>query len=46
MSKLGHVSSTIGEEELTALMIPTKDGKIPPHIVIHTGACEKRDLDL
>lgn len=46
VSKIGHVSSTIGKEELTALMIPTENGKIPPHKVIHRGACEKHDLEL
>lgn len=45
VSGLGHISSTIGTEELTALMIPTKNGKIPPHRVIHSGACEKSDLE-
>ena len=46
MSKTGHVSSTLGKEELTALMIPTANGKIPPHKIIHDGVCEKRDLEL
>lgn len=46
VSKTGHVSSIIGKEELTALMMPTANGKIPPHKVIHGRACEKRDLEL
>ena len=46
VSKIGHVSSTLGTEELTALMIPTESGRIPSHKIIHSGACEKCDLEL
>ena len=46
VSKIWHVFSTLGEEELTELMMPTAKGEIPPYTIIHQGACEKRDLEL
>ena len=46
VSKIGHVSSIVGKEELTMLMIPTAKGEIPPHRVIHGGPCEEHDLML
>ena len=46
MSKTGHVSSVMSEEELTGLMLPTANGEIPPHTVIHEGPCDKYDLEL
>ena len=46
VSKVGHASNTIGNQELTTMIIPTANGKIPPHKVIHSGACEKSDLQL
>ncbi|CAF9906096.1 hypothetical protein IMSHALPRED_004076 [Imshaugia aleurites] len=46
VSQTGHVSSVISDEELTGLMIPTLNAQIPPHKVIHEGACEKDDLQL
>ncbi|CAD6591791.1 MAG: hypothetical protein ASARMPREDX12_005413 [Alectoria sarmentosa] len=46
VSETGHVSSVVGNEELTGLMIPAANGEIPPHRVIHGGACDKYDLEL
>ncbi len=46
VSKTGHVSSVVGNEELTGLMIPTVNSEIPPHRVIHGRACDKYDLEL
>ncbi len=46
VSRTGHVSSLVGEEEGTSLMIPTANNEIPPHRVIHAGACQEQDLEL
>ena len=45
VSKLGHVSSVVGDEELTGLMIPTLNAAIPPHKVIREDPCTKDDMD-
>lgn len=46
VSRTGHISSLLGKEQGTSLMIPTANNEIPPHKVIHAGACGKRDLEL
>ena len=42
-SQDGHISST-GPEELTALQIPTENGRIPSHKVLHQDQCQPSEL--
>ena len=44
VSTTGHVSST-GRNEVTGLMIPTQDGVLPSHNVLHDGPCTRGELD-
>ncbi len=41
-SKEGHLTQYPGSKETTVLQIPTADGAIPPHIVLHKGPCRKQ----
>lgn len=40
----GHRTQYPGITETIALQIPTKDGKVPPHSVLHTGPCIANDV--
>ena len=42
LSSDGHL--TIFTKETALLQIPTADGKVPPHTVLHSGACKGADL--
>lgn len=39
VSRPGHLTQYPSNRETTALQIPTADGSIPPHIVLHKGPC-------
>lgn len=40
----GHITRYPGISETIALQIPTKDGKIPKHNVLHNGPCLAKDV--
>ena len=40
----GHISIYPSGGPTTILMIPFRDGKIPPHRVLHDGVCEEHSL--
>lgn len=44
VSQSGHISST-GNEEVTDLMIPTPNGRLPRHNVLHSNPCTPQELD-
>ena len=44
VSQSGHISST-GAEEVTGLMIPTPNGQLPKHNVLHSNPCGPNELD-
>ncbi|KAL9125698.1 MAG: hypothetical protein Q9217_005143 [Psora testacea] len=39
VSKQGHITKYPGKKETIALQIPTVNGEIPAHTVLHTGPC-------
>lgn len=43
-SVLGHRTQYPGTAETVSIAMPTKDGLIPPHILLHYGPCVKRDF--
>lgn len=36
----GHYTDYPSDKERAALQLPFKDGKLPPHDVLHRGACK------
>lgn len=42
VSQFGHVTEFI--EETILLQIPTADGIVPPHTILHPGACKGNEL--
>lgn len=42
-SVLGHRTQYLGTTETVSIAMPTKDGLIPPHVLLHYGPCMKRD---
>lgn len=43
-SILGHRTQYLGTTETISIAMPTEDGLIPPHILLHYGPCAKRDF--
>lgn len=43
-SSLGHRTQYPGITETVAISMPTKDGGIPPHNLLHYGPCAKKDV--
>ncbi|KAI4201283.1 MAG: hypothetical protein LQ350_003320 [Teloschistes chrysophthalmus] len=41
VSKKGHATQYPSDQETTAFQIPTADGEIPPHTVLHPGPCRQ-----
>lgn len=39
LSRHGHRGQVVGNTEAIVLQIPTADGKIPDHAVLHVGPC-------
>ncbi|CAN8103336.1 unnamed protein product [Discula destructiva] len=44
LSKLGHRTQYPGITETVSVSIPTKDGLIPSHMLLHYGPCAKKDI--
>ncbi|KAI4860541.1 hypothetical protein F4820DRAFT_461604 [Hypoxylon rubiginosum] len=44
VSEKGHRTQYPGMTETTALEIPTSDGKIPEHRLLHTGPCSTSEI--
>ena len=44
VSTLGHVTTYPSQEETMALQIPTAGGIVPPHTVLHEGACRRCEM--
>ncbi|TFY77615.1 hypothetical protein EWM64_g6398 [Hericium alpestre] len=42
VSKYGHQTEYPSGDETLALQIPTADGKVPDHVVVHAGPCETK----
>lgn len=38
----GHITEYPSGDETLALQIPTADGKVPGHILVHSGPCEPK----
>ncbi|KAJ4420731.1 hypothetical protein N0V82_004170 [Gnomoniopsis sp. IMI 355080] len=43
-STLGHRTQYPGTTETVSIAMPTKDGVIPPHILLHYGPCTNGDF--
>ncbi|KAL8804740.1 MAG: hypothetical protein Q9200_005696 [Gallowayella weberi] len=43
VSRLGHDTKYPSGEQTIGIQIPTVDGKVPPHTVLYSGPCRKRD---
>lgn len=43
-SILGHRTQYLGTTETVSIAMPTKDGSIPAHILLHYGPCAQRDF--
>ena len=41
VSALGHYTNYPSQKSTVALQIPTANNEIPPHAVLHAGACGK-----
>jgi hypothetical protein len=39
VSAKGHMTNYPSDSETTALQLETRDGKVPPHRVLHAGPC-------
>ena len=39
----GHITNYPMDEVTTVLQIPLKDGEIPAHVKLHSGACTPRE---
>lgn len=46
VSEQGHITQYPGDTPTAALQIPFKDGKIPPHRVLHRGPCREEEMHL
>ncbi|MCJ1227600.1 hypothetical protein MMC12_004256 [Toensbergia leucococca] len=46
VSKGGHITTYPSSQETVALSIPTLDGRIPDHEVLHEGACRYEEQQL
>ncbi|KAL8665070.1 MAG: hypothetical protein Q9168_007779 [Polycauliona sp. 1 TL-2023] len=44
VSKQGHDTKYPSGKQTTAIQIPTADGKVPAHTVLHAGPCGKKEL--
>jgi hypothetical protein len=44
VSDQGHRTSYPGDEATVAIVVPTRDGKAPPHRVLYDGPCEKSEI--
>ncbi|KAL8726451.1 MAG: hypothetical protein Q9181_006048 [Wetmoreana brouardii] len=44
VSVKGHLTQYPSDKETTALQIPTANGTIPPHIVLHRGPCPQHEV--
>ena len=44
VSEEGHITSYPSKKETLALQIPTADGLLPMHRVLHQGACRKSEM--
>lgn len=42
----GHLTRYPGDEETTVFQIPTANGLIPPHRVLHKGACTEHGVSV
>jgi len=42
----GHITTYPTSEETTALQIPTLNGAVPAHTVLHSGACASKETEL
>lgn len=39
VSTLGHITTYPSEKETLGLVVQTAGGEVPPHVVLHEGAC-------
>ncbi len=46
VSTLGHITEYPSNQETIALQIPTLDGVVPAHRVLHGGACSGSEMML
>src|ERR1700761_6126443 len=44
ISKQGHRSQYVGVSEVVAVQVPPSDGKIPDHVLLHSGFCLPAEL--
>ncbi|KAG4222901.1 hypothetical protein PC116_g28626 [Phytophthora cactorum] len=44
VSKHGHRTQYLGVAETIALQIPTSDGEVPKHEVLHMGPCDSSEV--
>lgn len=44
LSSLGHRTQYPGMTETVSISLPTKDGEIPSHMLLHYGPCAKKDV--
>lgn len=44
VSGTGHITSYPGNTETVTLEIPTEDGEIPAHSILHPGPCVADDI--
>ncbi|KAI4865459.1 hypothetical protein F4821DRAFT_252406 [Hypoxylon rubiginosum] len=44
ISRQGHRTRYLGTSEVIALQIPTKDGEVPAHTVLHEGPCDANEV--
>jgi hypothetical protein len=46
VSALGHISTYPSEHVTTAFQMPTANGAVPKHVVLHNGACKAQEQNL
>ncbi|KAH8885831.1 hypothetical protein GQ53DRAFT_728421 [Thozetella sp. PMI_491] len=44
ISKNGHRSQYVGVDDTVVIQVPTSDGKIPEHTILHYGICHPEQL--
>jgi len=44
VSAKGHMTNYPSDSETTALQLETRDGKVPPHRVLHAGPCFQNEM--